>query len=603
MWFTASSLLAILALPAPGTSLPSPASPVLAVHERAAVPAAWTRVRAVDDDEVLSLRIAVKHHRTIAEADILARSDPASHLYGRYLGAQELRQLLDDATTHDARRSSWDAVEGWVAENAIPVVRRSSNSIHVEMTARKARSALGASFSYYTTGPAGALHARTEEYSLPSHVGRHVDYVYPTVHFFGARSTTQAPPKTLEARQRLPTPPYDCSKYNCPRNISARYGIDHMPASKSASTLAIAGFLEEYPSHEDWLSFMTQFVGTTTQEPYSTVTLNGGLDPDTTAVSGSEAMLDIEYTTPFTGPLAVTYYSVGGRPPTRSQPGDVVVPTNESFNEPFLEFFDHILAQEAVPQVITISYTDDEQSVPYTYAVEVCERVSQLALRGVTVLAASGDAGTQGTRPSDCKGPDNEDRFVPTFPASCPWVTTVGATAGYGGAASYSSGGFSNYFPRPDWQKDAVQGYLDLMADGTVPQPNTTWFNSTGRGYPDLSLLGSDYLVVLRGFATPLKGTSASTPVVASMIALLNDLRLAQGKPVLGFINARLYAAAAATAAGTSNITAFTDVTQGRINGCATVERTQPGFDAGPGWDAASGLGEPLFKALRALLA
>ncbi|KAH7014444.1 tripeptidyl-peptidase 1 [Microdochium trichocladiopsis] len=599
MWSSISLVLAILALPGHGASLPPSASPVLVVHERAAIPEAWTRVRAADDDEVLSLRIAVKQHRALDEADILARSNPASPLYGQYLGARDLRQLLDDATTHDARKLSWAVVERWVADNAIAVVRRSSSSIHVEMTARQARSALVASFSLYTNSrdEDGAVHARTEQYSLPSHVSRHVDYVYPTVHFFGARSTKDAP-KTLEARQRLPEGPFDCTKYNCPRNISERYAIDYTPASRSASTLAIAGFLEQYPSHEDWSSFMTKFVGTT-QERYSTVTLDGGLDPDTVEASGSEAMLDLEYSTPFTGPLAVTYYSVGGRAPTLGQPGNVTVPADESENEPFLDFFDHLLAQETVPQVITMSYTDDEQTVPYSYAVEVCERISQLALRGVTVLAASGDAGTQGTRRSDCKGPDNEDRFVPTFPASCPWVTTVGATAAYGGPASYSSGGFSNYFARPAWQQDAVQGYLDLMADGTVAQPNTTWFNSSGRGYPDLSLLGNDYLVVWRGFAQPLKGTSASTPVVASMVALLNDLRLAQGKPVLGFLNPRLYAAAASVS---NNTAAFIDVLDGRINGCASAEHAEPGFEAAAGWDAASGLGEPLFKQLRALL-
>lgn len=593
-----SVALAVLAYVAPAASLSSQAAST--IHEKAVVPNAWTRVGAVADDEVLSLRIAVKQHRTINEADILARSDPNSSLYGHYLNARELRQLLDDATAKDARQASWSVVERWAADNAMTVTRRSADSLHVKMTALQARTALGADFSHYTTdrdGVEGAVFARTEQYSLPSEVARHVSYVYPTVHFLDGRSgQAQVTPSTLEARQHgFPTGPIDCSSYNCPRNISERYGIDYMPSVRSASSLAIAGFLEEYPSTEDWTSFMTRFVTNKTQEPYTTVTLNGGLDPNTLKAAGSEAMLDVEYTTPFTGPLVVTYYSVGGRPPTLEQPGNISVPTNQSGNEPFLELFDHLLAQDTIPQVLTMSYTDDEQTVPYNYAVEVCERVAQLALRGVTVLAASGDAGAQGTRFSDCKGPDNEDRFIPTFPASCPWVTTVGATANYGGPASYSSGGFSNYFPRPAWQDSAVKGYFDAMAAGTIPQANTTWFNASGRGYPDLSLLGNDYLATVGGFDQPLKGTSASTPVVASMVALLNDLRLAQGKPVLGFLNARLYAEEVADVA-------FRDVTEGNINGCSNAQRVELGYNAAKGWDAASGLGEPMFNKLRTLL-
>ena len=47
-------------------------------------------------------------------------------------------------------------------------------------------------------------------------------------------------------------------------------------------------------------------------------------------------------------------------------------------------------------------------------------------------------------------------------------------------------------------------------------------------------------------------GTSASSPVVAGVFAQLNDLRLASGKPPLGFLNPFIY----------RNSDAFYDVTQ-----------------------------------------
>ena len=36
-------------------------------------------------------------------------------------------------------------------------------------------------------------------------------------------------------------------------------------------------------------------------------------------------------------------------------------------------------------------------------------------------------------------------------------------------------------------------------------------------------------------------GTSASSPTFAAIVSLLNDARLAKGKPVLGFLNPWLY--------------------------------------------------------------
>jgi tripeptidyl-peptidase-1 len=56
------------------------------------------------------------------------------------------------------------------------------------------------------------------------------------------------------------------------------------------------------------------------------------------------------------------------------------------------------------------------------------------------IVSCSGDSGVGG-QTSNCK------RFVPTFPATSPWVTGVGATNAAGDAAAYfSGGGFSDYF-------------------------------------------------------------------------------------------------------------------------------------------------------------
>ena len=53
-------------------------------------------------------------------------------------------------------------------------------------------------------------------------------------------------------------------------------------------------------------------------------------------------------------------------------------------------------------------------------------------------------------------------------------------------------------------------------------------------GYPDISLLGVKYIVSINGSFYPLDGTSASCPVAASMISLVNSARLASGRSTLG---------------------------------------------------------------------
>lgn len=75
-------------------------------------------------------------------------------------------------------------------------------------------------------------------------------------------------------------------------------------------------------------------------------------------------------------------------------------------------------------------------------------------------------------------------------------------------------------------------------------------------------------------------GTSASTPAVAAVIALINDALAAKGRPPLGFLNPWIYA---------TGHQGFTDVTQGSNLGCNTT-----GFSAEEGWDPATGFGTPV---------
>ena len=99
-------------------------------------------------------------------------------------------------------------------------------------------------------------------------------------------------------------------------------------------------------------------------------------------------------------------------------------------------------------------------------------------------------------------------------------------------------------------------------------------YDSAGRAYPDVAAIGQNVEIMLEGQATAVSGTSASSPIFASIIALLNDQLIAKGKSPLGFLNPFLYSTGAS---------AFTDITSGSNPGCGTN-----GFPAVKGWDPVS---------------
>ncbi|KAH9165907.1 peptidase S8/S53 domain-containing protein [Lactarius sanguifluus] len=128
-------------------------------------------------------------------------------------------------------------------------------------------------------------------------------------------------------------------------------------------------------------------------------------------------------------------------------------------------------------------------------------------------------------------------RFRVMFPASCPWVTSVGGTKDYPEVAtSLSGGGFSNRFSRPAYQDGPVATYLEHLGgqyDGL--------YNVNGRGIPDISAQAHGCIIILRKREKIIDGTSCAVPIAAGIVSLLNDYRLSKGKTPLGFLNYWLY--------------------------------------------------------------
>lgn len=322
--------------------------------------------------------------------------------------------------------------------------------------------------------------------------------------------------------------------------------------------------------------------------------VSGGLLDQNSTEDSVEANLDIDYTAGLVAPnIRTNFYSTPGRGPLVP---DLDQPTQaDNANEPYLDFFTYLvgLEDEALPQVLSTSYGEDEQSVPASYAKKVCDLIGQLGTRGVSVIFSSGDTGVG----SACQTNDgkNTTRFLPIFPASCPYVTSVGGTTRVEPeqAVGFSSGGFSDLWPRPAYQEEAVSEYLAKLGN--------QWeglYNADGRGFPDVAAQGQRFRVVDKGREISVGGTSASAPVFASVIALLNNARLASGKHALGFLNPWIYGEA---------YNAFNDITLGGSNGCTgrDIYSGLPSpfvpyasWNATEGWDPVTGHGTPDFEKL-----
>lgn len=151
---------------------------------------------------------------------------------------------------------------------------------------------------------------------------------------------------------------------------------------------------------------------------------------------------------------------------------------------------------------MSISYGVNEQDVPRAHAQRICDMIGQLGTRGVSVIASSGDQGPG----VSCLSNDgtNTTKFLPAFPASCPYVTSVGGTHGHGPEVAWnlSSGGFSEYWPRPAWQEMAVGEYLARLGG--------RWkglYNPRGRGFPDVSAQAMGYQIFDHGKVDNADGT------------------------------------------------------------------------------------------------
>ena len=559
------------------------------------LPQGWEFERKADAGDNMTLSIHLRQPQMAAlrnRLDII--SDPDHADYGSHLTREELDQY------RAPNPMAVESVTAWLKTNGVGNLKVKGPSINFAAPVSVTNALLKAEVGEYSfEGSMTSL--RSLHHSIPAHLADYIDLVHPISHFTPPVQRRASPPSLAQTPGVRSRQGQDCPSSVTPGCLRKLFKLPGLPKGSRNSSLArigVAGFLDQYVHYADTNVFFQKYApyvstdsssnSSSSSSSFDVVLVNGGQNPQLpSSGAGTEASLDVEYAAALGWPARVTYFSVGGRGIKLDDQG---VPSLRSDNEPYLELLEYLLslpeAAPHFPHVLSVSYADDEQSVPRAYAERVCDLFAQLAARGMTTLVATGDGGVRGTgQVTQCVSNDGEGRpmFIPTFPASCPYVTAVGATLASGGppfeAASFSAGGFSNYFRVPRWQRRDAASYVAAMGPS-----HAGFYNSSGRAVPDLSTIGINYLIQWAGLQTSILGTSASTPVIAALIALIDDARLQAGKPSLGWLNPALYTSSAVRAA-------LDDVIGGTSRQCVYHDDVEFGYEATKGYDCVTGIG------------
>ncbi|KAI9436209.1 family S53 protease [Lactarius indigo] len=539
------------------------------LHERRdGVPEGFTSKGPAPGNAALRLHIAlVQNDIKGLQTKLMDVSTPSSSQYGQWLSKEEVGTFVTP------KPETVTAVNEWLSANGLnaTVLSPYGDRIALETTVDRASELLDAKFSTFVHDGSGKRAIRTLEYSIPASLKDHLELVHPTVAFPSSDDMIgspifSSPAKVVRRAGDLTSAvASSCDNLITPACLQQLYGIPTVPASQSSNRLAVSPFHQGSANKADLGEFLQTF--RTDLSPNTTFfeqAIDGGSNPQAPSEAGIEANLDVQYTVGIASGVPTVLISVGNQA-RGGEPGRL------------LDLINFLLHHTELPQVLTTSYVWDENTISHSMANNLCNAFMQLGARGVSVLVSSGDGGVSGSQRQGCRA------FVPTFPASCPYVTSVGATQNTNPeiSATFSSGGFSNNFPTPAYQLAAKAAYLNQLGS-----TNAGRFNPSGRGFPDVAAAGTNLAVVWKGNVTSVEGTSGSSLVFASVVSLLNDRLIAAHRGPLGFLNPFLYSQGAR---------ALNDITTGNNPGCNTN-----GFPVKAGWDPVTGLGTPNWAKLLA---
>ncbi|TRX89818.1 hypothetical protein FHL15_009251 [Xylaria flabelliformis] len=172
---------------------------------------AWSKVDRAKREALLPMRIGLKQQNLVDGHDLLMDiSNPASENYGKHLSPEE---VVDFFAPPD---SSVQAVKDWLLAAGIEPheISQSANKQWIQFDAAvdQVEDLLMASYHVWEHKVTGAKDIGCDEYHVPKHVRRHIDYITPGVKLMGNGGKLRQRTLTQEADDLELSQPVDSSE-------------------------------------------------------------------------------------------------------------------------------------------------------------------------------------------------------------------------------------------------------------------------------------------------------------------------------------------------------------------------------------------------------
>jgi len=548
--------------------------------------------------------------RADLEALLAAQQDSSSPQYHQWLTPDQF------AARFGMAQSDIDKVQSWLQQQGFSIdsVARSHNMIRFSGTVSQVESAFGTQMHYYKVG--GVQHfAPSTVLSLPAAIAPAVS---------GIRNLNDFRPRPQHVVPRAAfTSSQSGNVFFAPPDVATVYDIGPLYSNGvngKGQAIAVAG--QSAIELSDIHNFQSA-AGVTRNDPI--MVLMPGTGDSQVAANGDEGESDIDLEwSGAMAPGANIYFVYTG--------------SNTTFG-----VYDSVqyAVDELIAPIISLSYASCETELTANDLSVLEGIMSQGAVQGQTIIAASGDQGSTACSGDTHLSTQQQEALVVNYPASSAYVTGMGGTeidpsnkafytAGQGYWQAKSSSDVVStalkYIPEVAWNDDVLGSPLSASGGGTsVLVKRPAWqtgvpgiASGSMRLVPDVSLYSSPglpgYLYCTSdqtdwntttapvqqascnagfrdsatGYLTVAGGTSFAAPIFASMVALINQK--AGYTTGQGLINPTLYSLANNPSTYAS---AFHDITSGNNNCLAGTSycASTAGFSAGTGYDEVTGLG------------
>jgi pseudomonalisin len=534
----------------------------------------------LDGDARLDRILLVLPHRN---PEVLARlladqQDPASPDFRRWLAPAEFEQRFG------ASETDVSALRDWLTSHGLEVEDAPAGRAALVFSGRVADVESAFDTELHELFFEGRVRiANVRPARLPLGLAHRVAGVL-SLHSF---------PRRRPLAHRAPANTSGGRHYLAPTDFTAIYNVDALPAGINGSGRTIGLLAQTNVTVAD-TTFFRSYFGLPANDPI--VRLNGP-DPGIQKDDEIESDLDLQWS----GAVAPA--------------AQILLVASQSTATAFGVDLSALYAVSTnLADVLSLSYGACELEFADVDTAFYTNVWAQAAAQGISVFVASGDSGAAGCDPTGvnassasvnglCSSPYatcvGGTQFLDTSSPSTYWnpsndPTTKGSAKGYIPETTWSGsgGGKSILFARPPWQNVA-----GLPADNARYVPDVSVAASTNTPYMAVQghTTGTTGLVLYGG-------TSVSSPAFAGLAALLSQkagTRLGSLNPLLYAAGRAQYGAASASAPAplAAGSPAFHDVMTGN-NAAPGVA----GYAAGPGYDAATGLGSVDASALASAL-